>query len=318
MKTAIFHYDYHNYGTYKPNCVNLGDYVQSLVAAQYFSKVDTTIDRDSLSSVSEELSVIGNGWYCIDKARHSLSDNLNFLPVAIHINNRSDDVADTVRTFANKNGSVGCRDIATMEFLQRNGIESYFSFCLTTTLDFSKICPLSSPEERSGIILADLDDTVDRFKVFPVNRFLSNLRRRSSSERFCRESQRILDHYDGEKIERTTHECSLSTTHEQRFSMALDLLRKYASARCVITSRIHCALLCLALGTLVLLATKAYDELRYRGLDSFLNHIFIDQEGRVSQNIETLHNEIVNSYEFRSYANSLRQRCTEFVNVVES
>ncbi len=153
MGNAIYHYDYRSYSGYEPNRVNLGDYIQSIAASQYFKKIDYTIDRDSLFDVKEQTNVIGNGWYVLDKERHTPSDCLNILPVSVHINNRSEEVVDIIKRIS-KGNPVGCRDVATLSFLQENRVDSYFSSCLTTTIDKKNI---TNSEKRSGIVFADLD-----------------------------------------------------------------------------------------------------------------------------------------------------------------
>lgn len=103
--------------------------------------------------VKEQTNVIGNGWYVLDKERHTPSDCLNILPVSVHINNRSEEVVDIIKRIS-KGNPVGCRDVATLSFLQENRVDSYFSSCLTTTIDKKNI---TNSEKRSGIVFADLD-----------------------------------------------------------------------------------------------------------------------------------------------------------------
>ena len=117
---AIFKYDYTHYDGYNPNTVNIGDYIQSIAASQYFKEIHTYIDRDSISSITESINIIGNGWYYINKDRHTIPDNVNLLPVAVHVNNRSPEVVQVMKSFA-KGGEIGCRDIETMEYLKEHG-----------------------------------------------------------------------------------------------------------------------------------------------------------------------------------------------------
>lgn len=104
IKNAIYKYDYCGYGEYFPKTINIGDYIQSLAASQYFKNIDCLVDRDSLSQERENVKLIGNGWYWIDKERHAVGDNIDFLPISVHINNRGEEVADAVRTFAKRGG----------------------------------------------------------------------------------------------------------------------------------------------------------------------------------------------------------------------
>ena len=60
-----------------------------------------------------------------------------------------------------------------------------------------------------------------------------------------------------------------------RFVRALSHLYLYANARCVITTRLHAALLVIAFGTPTLLLIKNPKDPRYSGLIRFVDHIEI-------------------------------------------
>lgn len=55
---------------------------------------------------------------------------------------------------------IGCRDISTQKFLEKNGINAYFSSCLTTTLDID--FAVNDSERTNEIIFIDY-----RFGRFP-------------------------------------------------------------------------------------------------------------------------------------------------------
>ena len=126
----------------------------------------------------------------------------------------------------------------------------------------------------------------------------------------------ILRNLQGENIEFVTHEYPLSTSHEERFRIARNLLRRYATARLIITSRIHCALPCLGLGTPVILAVKRCDPLRYRGLASMFNHVWFDSAGHLETEIRYQNGEVVNPETFKPYAEALHKKCTDFARAV--
>ncbi len=60
MKFFVYTYD-KVYENYCPDTVNIGDYIQSLAAAQFLPHVDGYIDRDNILNLLEG-AVIGNGW----------------------------------------------------------------------------------------------------------------------------------------------------------------------------------------------------------------------------------------------------------------
>lgn len=89
MKYANFIYEYNHFGRYKPTTCNLGDYIQSLAARQYFPNVDFFVDRDGLSGFRNEFKckLIANGWYYLFDGCHQWSDCLEPLLTSVHINN---------------------------------------------------------------------------------------------------------------------------------------------------------------------------------------------------------------------------------------
>src|SRR5690606_16492447 len=70
-------------------------------------------------------------------------------------------------------------------------------------------------------------------------------------------------------------------TENEKFEMAENLLKKYAKAKLVITSRIHCALPCLALGTPVIFVNgfdSFVDSCRFDGILELFNRIDINSK----------------------------------------
>ena len=106
----------------------------------------------------------------------------------------------------------------------------------------------------------------------------------------------------------------MASTHQQRFIQARGLLETYANAGLVITSRLHCALPCIAMGTPVVFV-GAYDNSRFQGLGNLVNHIFIDERGRI-KDVEILmdkDNNLVNPSAHLQLAKALSQTCHNFI-----
>ena len=209
-------------------------------------------------------------------------------------------------------GGIGCRDFVTLNYLRENKIDSYYSGCLTTTLT-RKFLGVGDNVERKGVIFVDCPGS-PRLKIFPVNRIFSQIKMFAPRRRLWETVVEVMRDYGGENIEYITHEYPKESipSQEARFSLAKNLLRKYSMARLVITSRIHCALPCLALGTPVVLVVSKYDKLRYDGITNLLNFVYIDDNAKIVKKIDTASGGVVNSDEFLLYANSLRKRCEEF------
>ncbi len=309
-----FNYDYNHYNGYLPNSVNIGDYIQSLAAMGFYPHTDGYIDRDSCQTepISENTKIIANGWYFLDDDHHLFNEKFNPLFVAFHINNihQSQRHRKVLSYLKEKSmiSPIGCRDYSTLSYLRDNHINSYFSSCLTTTLDRNSF---TSDTLRSGIIECDLPFNTST-NIFPLNRFLATKIIKYKLEKILKNT--TYHNLDTSEITSTTHKIPLTTTHLQRFSYAKNLLRTYASAKLVITSRIHCALPCLALGTPVILIAE-YDKLRYQGLSDLLNHIFIDKFEIKEISIATDNSgNIINPETYKPFAEQLKLTCKNFIS----
>ncbi|HBR2890425.1 TPA: polysaccharide pyruvyl transferase family protein, partial [Klebsiella pneumoniae] len=107
------------------------------------------------------------------------------------------------------------------------------------------------------------------------------------------------------------------------FKMADEYLKRLASAKLVVTSRIHTALPCLAIGTPVIFVNGGFktkvDNCRFDGLFDFFNRIDIDSAGNSSTNFSFVGNKITRMTELKNkdlhvpFANELIEKCKEFV-----
>lgn len=257
---ALMKYDYvpQGIGYYNPDCVNIGDYIQSLAAGQYIPENCRLIDRDSLNFYDgPDINMIMNGWYYLYPGNDRFSNSINPLFVAFHINNINDVKKETL-DYLKKYEPIGCRDYKTRNFLIKNGIKAYFSSCLTTTL-YKKY--RKENVERKGIIFTDYEENAVPRKI---RKYING----------------ILKEYDKEDIEKIAHIYPLNLSQDERFKLAESLLNKYAEAKLVITSRIHCALPCLALNTPVILVVPTFDEERFYGLSNLLNIVGYNAKGK--------------------------------------
>lgn len=305
----LLKYEYGGVDTYQPKEVNLGDYIQSLAALQFYpNEAYSLIDRDQLSLLCGGYRGILNGWYHLSDQHHILSKDNDLLLTAMHINNiASFPSFQKVLDSWKKYGPIGCRDMTTMNFLQKQGYQAYFSGCLTTTLGYKYL----SKESRSGILLLDSGFYYPQIKFFPLNKFLKE-------GKFVFKMWKIFDRlrhlsrYKNERIILQSNIASLKLTQTRRFEKARELLNAYMRAKLVITSRIHCALPCLALGTPVILCVPKYDELRYPGLDKFLNTVFI-KNNQVDSNIQLKNGKVINPDTYKPYARKLIRQCRDFM-----
>lgn len=231
---------------------NLGDEIQSIASRAFLPQVDRLIDRDALDRrpqwVRRPLKVILHGWFTHCPERWPPHPAIEPLILSLHLSDfirgRGFSAAEALVTGENASylrdhGPIGARDLWTLDLLQRNGIDSYFSGCLTLTL----ARPAASNDEDC-IVLNDLPEEIAQAVV-----------RRTHL-----------------RVESTTHENTSLRGFRKRSLEAQRLLTLYASARCVITSRLHCALPCLAMGTPVLLIPHLPSCIRFSGLLELTTH----------------------------------------------
>ncbi len=234
---------------------NIGDEIQSLAARQFLRQIDYLIDRETISSFradrpDEQVKVIFNGWFCHFPENFGPVPGIKPLAVSIHVTPRARErFADPrLLSFLAANGPVGARDFDTLEFFHSVGLDAYFSGCLTMTLPRPDVAP------SGNVVLNDVPPEVIGHVAGMTMRNL------------------LLTRHSGH-IEHSPH---------LRLAKAESLLASYAAAHAVITTRLHCAMPCVAMETPVLLLNTAPDQERFAGLHEFVNHCSVEDfiEGR--------------------------------------
>ena len=301
----------YNYKTYPVKTANLGDYIQSLAAKQFLPGVSGYIDRDDAAAYSgPKTKMIMNGWYKMSPGNENIPGNIIPLYISVHISDKALSPA-AVKNFK-KYEPIGCRDMYTSELLNKYGVKTYFSGCLTLTLGKT----YSSAEKTDEIIFTDAF-----LKKRFFNIFISAQRKRqrfavSPSER----AKFLLPENLEENIVYQTHDAPLDSSHEERFALAEKLLRRYARAKFVITNRLHAVLPCVAVGTPAILLFNKFDASRYKGLSDFFNYYSLKSGG---SRIETKNIDlpsggtalrVVNPQAYIPYKKSLEETVENFIN----
>lgn len=329
--------------------INIGDYIQSLAAAQYYPHVDGFIDRDmELKEYEDEpCKVIMNGWYMHDPKNWPPSERIIPLFVAFHLNILAKEVllSPPSLSYLRQHAPIGCRDLNTLELLKNNGVEAYFSGCLTLTLgekyrsetkeDRTYIVdPVYEVHLRGGNILKavltlfrhpkDMHALYPKYRTFarPDRGWMDKL---LETALYYREYTRVFSREIVVESTYIGHEQagyrSRFDSDQARLKEAERLIRLYAGARLVVTSRIHCALPCLGLETPVVYLEKAQDaevsSCRLGGLRDFFNRMKLEN-GRLIPDFDlpspiTMRNIPLNKDSWRPYAEALKRRCEAFV-----
>lgn len=250
------------------------------------------IDRDSIEIYNgDKINLIMNGWYQITKGNRFISSNISPIYSSIHINNPNK-IDSFVINNLKKYEPIGCRDIYTLNILQKFRIKSYFSSCLTTTLDIDYM--INESERSNEIIFIDYN--------FGYNKQIDNY-------------IKSLKAYNFHKVSYTSHYFNMKLSQFERFKLAKSLLDKYARAKLIITTRLHGALPCLALNTPFIFVNREYD-VRYDGLYELINHVGINSTGKFDINVLLNKNKLViNPKKYLKYSNQLKKKLLNITNL---
>lgn len=331
--------------------INIGDYVQALAASRFYPHLDGFVDRDEelKDYDGEECKMICNGWYMHNPKNWPLSEKINPLFVAFHINSLAKDkmLSPQGIAYLKKHQPIGCRDLYTYELLREKGIEAYFSACLTLTLG----CQGGGEKKpRNGKIY--IVDPIYNGKFSPKNilkSFVQVARNPLDILRLCRNKQlgihrgrnllkrliRVALYYSEytrvfsrDLVMRATYVLHESPYYKNGFSsdyerldMAKRLVDMYSEAGLVITSRIHCALPSLGFGTPVIYLKSSsepeFSTCRMGGILDFFNIVEVNN-GKLKALFKadlpiTASNHPKNKDNWKPYAEALCKRCRDFI-----
>lgn len=227
---------------------NLGDEIQSIAARQFLPRADLLVDRDDWTRYPPgsdgEFKIILNGWFTHDPGKWPPPGFLRPLLISMHISRERHRRTALVPpsqallegenlAYLKRHEPIGGRDLSTVSLLTEHGVRSYFSGCLTLTLGAGDrrarkdyICAVDLPEQLYQALAARVRSPILR-----------------------------LSHRDPH-----------GGTFEERCTKAGRLLGLYAHAKCVVTTRLHCAMPCIGFGTPTLFINHAPDQYRLSGL----------------------------------------------------
>jgi hypothetical protein len=221
---------------------NLGDHIQT-IATEQFIKSHGGVDRDSLNSYSgKHIKILMQGWFGnAEKCENMFPPSQKIEPIFIgfHIpDNKPSKKFYSKKSnieYFKKHEPIGCRDKFTTNFLSKLGVNAYFSRCLTTTLPLRGL-------------------SAEYNKTFVVD--------------VCDEA--LIPSHILKKAEKITHYVDVKKTQKEKEDMANELLNKYKNeAALVITSRLHCASPCIAMGIPVIFMGNSRD-VRFTAISDML------------------------------------------------
>ena len=236
------------YGLLKYSSINIGDEVQCIAAMRFLPHVDEYVHRDRInrfkSKSGNKIKLICNAWWLKNIKAFPPSDYVEPLLISMYIRKdlRKQFLTNKAKRYLIDNGPVGCRDMSTCEWLKENGIDAYFSGCLTLTLE-----PNNDLKKQDYILCVDTsDEIVEAIK--------------QKTKRPVYSISRMLSPY---------------LTYEERLETAKIILGLYQSAHCVVSPRLHVILPSIALGTNVIriIPKDFIDDGRWRGYEDFAHTV---------------------------------------------
>ncbi len=262
--------------TYKYTTTNIGDDVQPYAIEQLLGHRTEKVYRDRMYLQKKPVALVGNSWYFVTSRWTALEARLRggrlFPPpdcvtplyIGVAISRRAEKYMLSPEGLAHlkANAPIGCRDTHTLEMLRSLDVPAYFSGCPTMTLENKY------SERDDSIYLVDVDRR-RRVEGF-VRRLTSKPMKGSDFTELIPEDIR-------RRAKTLTHLVDIGDDQETRYAYVENLIRAYSTARLVITTRLHVALPCAALGTPCVLLHNS--DFRFTGYEfvKMYNRANIDQ-----------------------------------------
>ena len=276
---------------------NIGDDIQTYAQERFLPHVDYLVDRENLEMFvpdkKEKVKVIMNAWYIHDIFNFNVSPYIYPLYISMFLKRIPykggvtvdiDYLNDNILKSFKKYGPVGTRDIHKKKVLDELKIPNYFSGCMTLTINkFPNI------KREDYIVTVGLKDNEIEYIKKKTNRKVIKFVQDVKKGSFTNESW------------------------DQRKKRVEDTLKLYQGAHLVITTKLHCSLPCLALGTPVLLlydTSFSENEDRIGTYLSYLN--YIKREEFLNTDVD-FENPKENSSKYLDLREELEKKCIEFV-----
>ena len=299
-------------GRYK----NIGDYVQSVAAAQFSGPAPALVEREHLSDYSgEPVKLVMNGWFMFHPEKFPPAAQITPLFVSFHVRPKAEAAFFTPATTAylKAHEPIGCRSRDMVDMLARHGIRGEFSSCLTLTLGASfrhradAVRPVFvdpwfvRPSRKKGwwrsawwmmihaaLALSHPIASVRlsrKFKAFvnwpmiawfPARIAYAAVFYRIYSTLFAPEVLLEADY--------VCHAVAKAKDggDDRCLELAKRMLHRYETASFVVTSRLHCTLPCIGMGTPVwTVVNPRMATGRFGGNEDFMNLIDLS-DGRLS------------------------------------
>lgn len=199
------------------NTDNIGDVIQTIAVAQHVGQDYGFIERDGLNTYDgKPCVVVMNGWFSHQPENWPPVEAITPIFFGFHMTTETAAAYERHKAYFKKHEPIGCRDQGTADILKSWGVDSYASGCATMTFPRRAAAPAAGKT-----VLVDVSrhlfDRADRTNFRSVGHLMPAYWPFLSDKDKVATAQAFLAFYRQE-------------------------------AACVITSRIHCAMPCFAMG----------------------------------------------------------------------
>lgn len=339
---------------------NIGDYIQTVAQEQFWDEVDCYVEREELNTIKsdEKINVIMNGWYMWQPQNFPPAECINPLFVSFHLNPKAakDFFSPKTIAYLKKYEPIGARDKGTQLLFEKYGIKSYYSSCLTLTLGLKYrseekndkiifVDPYVYRKESPKLIVKSLIKACFHLLKHPIkshqlaNKINYNPTRISNYSNWLDRHLYIASFYDiyskvfadellfnAEYISHTVN--NVGVTDDEKMQQARDLVKLYAGAKLVITSRIHAALPCLGVETpVIFIPSSGLDATRenagrFDGIEDLFNVVRWSKSKLIVESLQLVHQmgdgkirsdiKVTNPDRYIIYRDRLIQQVTSF------
>jgi hypothetical protein len=323
--------------------INIGDYIQAIASAQFVDEIDVYIEREELNHYNgDDVKIIMNGWFMHNPNNWPPSEKIHPLFLAFHINSLAKEklLSQESINYLKKLEPIGCRDNYTVELLKEKGVNAFFSGCLTMTLGM-KYCntnktgkyfivdPFYFVKWNARSILETLFHLIFHLltivKIAKKNSSSLSIKNLLNSGFFYSVYSKIFSKEilaEANYIHHQSESFNSIKTTDGLLNKAKELINEYAQASLVITSRIHCALPCVSIGTPVIYIENSNQTeasaCRLNGLRDFFNILRYEKNSlKTDLNFNrnkkiSVENFPSNKIDYLKYSELLISRCKSF------
>ena len=298
---------------------NIGDYIQTKAVIDMIHPINhKVLDREGLHKFKgSKIKTIMNGWFMENPKNWPPNNNISPLFISFHINPSAerDLLKPESLNYLKQYEPIGCRDTYTQNLLQKNGIKSYYSSCITTTFNRDKY--ITNKTQPEGIIVIGafdrLNPSIDFSSIYrlllslikyPIHK-LKYLLKKQSFENHLRNQNILVKRYQ----QITKRKIS---SHNQGLKLANDMLKEIAKSEIIITSRIHAALPALAMGLKVVFIDEGLSHKNHKTRTADVNKFFMTVS--LKEFFMTNLDIIQKRTEHKVYFKKIKETITKFMN----